>query len=140
MKTSSAKAKGRRLQNYLVDSLKSLFGLPDDDVRGAIMGENGTDVKLSTKALDILPFSFECKNTEKLNIWAAIKQSVNNMIPNTIPVVVFKRNRSEVFALLPLDGLLRIVQECNMNNIVLRDILLRGNNTDENTNSKCQAL
>ena len=46
--TRSRKAKGRRLQNWVRDSLRGLFlALTDDDVKVAIMGERGADVKLS---------------------------------------------------------------------------------------------
>ena len=44
--TRSRKAKGRRLQNWVRDSLRGLFlTLTDDDVKVAIMGEKGVDVK-----------------------------------------------------------------------------------------------
>ncbi len=52
MKTSSAKAKGRRLQQTVRDKILSLFPTLelDVDVRSAIMGETGEDIKLSKKA------------------------------------------------------------------------------------------
>ena len=67
MKTSSAKAKGRRLQNWVKDTLIEYFGWPDDDslVRTAIMGERGADVKLHHSLLNEFPYSIECKNAEK---------------------------------------------------------------------------
>ena len=46
----SRKAKGRRLQNWVRDTLLSLFPkLTDDDIYCAIMGERGVDIKLSKK-------------------------------------------------------------------------------------------
>ena len=60
----SRKAKGRKLQNWVRDSLRGLFPtLTDDDIRVAIMGESGADVKLSAKALKLFPYDIECKNT-----------------------------------------------------------------------------
>ena len=41
MKTSSAKAKGRALQDWTRDTLKSLFKFTDDDLKCAVMGETG---------------------------------------------------------------------------------------------------
>ena len=61
----SRKAKGRRLQNWVRDSLRGLFlTLTDDDVRVAIMGETGSDIKLSKTAKKLFPYDIECKNTE----------------------------------------------------------------------------
>ena len=54
--TRSRKAKGRRLQNWVRDSLRGLFlALTDDDVMVAFMGERGADVKLSKKAKKVFP-------------------------------------------------------------------------------------
>ena len=62
MKTRSAKAKGRRLQNKIRDLLLEEFKeLEPDDIRTAIMGETGEDIKLSPAARKKIPYSFECK-------------------------------------------------------------------------------
>ena len=62
--TRSRKAKGRRLQNWVRDSLRGLFlALTDDDIKVAIMGDRGADVKLSKKAKKVFPYDIECKNT-----------------------------------------------------------------------------
>ena len=59
----SRKAKGRRLQNWVRDTLLSIFKtLDDNDVSCAIMGETGEDIKLSNPAKKLIPYSFECKN------------------------------------------------------------------------------
>ena len=74
MKTASRKAKGRRLQNKIRDLLIEHFSdeLEDDDIRCAIMGESGEDLKLSPAARKLIPYSIECKNQEKLNIWDSL--------------------------------------------------------------------
>ena len=70
MKSRSAKNKGKRLQNKVRDLLlESFTDLEPDDVKSAIMGESGEDIKLSRAARRLIPYSFECKNQEKLNIW-----------------------------------------------------------------------
>ena len=69
MKTSSKKGKGRRLQNYVRNTLLEAFkSLEEDDVKAAIMGESGEDIKLSPAAKRKIRYSFECKNVERLNI------------------------------------------------------------------------
>jgi len=109
MKPSSAKAKGRRLQDHTRDRILHYFlgRLEADDVRGAIMGESGTDIKLSPLARRLFPYDVECKNQERLNIWAALEQATQNATGT--PCVVFTRNRAKVWACLPLDEVLRLV-------------------------------
>ena len=66
MKTRSAKSKGRRLQNKVKEILLEAFTeLEPDDIRTAIMGETGEDIKLSPAARREIPFSFECKTKKK---------------------------------------------------------------------------
>ena len=111
MKTSSCKAKGRRLQQALRDLLIEKYSgvLEQDDIKSTIMGESGADIQLSPAAQKLIPFNFETKNVEALNIWNALKQAeLESKKRNTIPVVVFKRNRSETYVSLKLDDFLKL--------------------------------
>ena len=111
MKTRSAKAKGRRLQNKIRDLLLEEFKeLEPDDIRTAIMGETGEDIKLSPAARRKIPYSFECKNQEKLNIWSSLEQAEENSGKHT-PLVIFKRNRSKTYAVLEFEELLQLLDE-----------------------------
>jgi hypothetical protein len=113
MKPSSAKGKGRRLQNYLRDKLYDYFpSLRMGDVKTAVMGESGEDIILSPAARDLIPFSFECKNQERLNIWESLSQSEDNCGEYT-PAVVFKRNRTKTYIALELEEFLKIIGENN---------------------------
>ena len=114
MKTSSKKSKGRRLQNYVRDNLLSSFpSLEEDDVKVAIMGESGEDIKLSPAARRKIPYSFECKNTERLQIWQAIEQAEGNA-NDRVPVVVFKRNRSKTYLTIELENFIKLIGEENV--------------------------
>lgn len=97
MRASSAKAKGRRLQQQVAQDLLKAFGeqLGPDDVRSCPMGSHGCDVQLSTAARRCVPWSIECKNQERLNLREAFQQAEANCSPGTAPVVVSKRNREE---------------------------------------------
>lgn len=109
MRPSSAKAKGRRLQDEVRQRILDTFGaLKEDDVKCAIMGESGEDIHLSPVARRAIPFSIECKNQEALNIWKALAQAEGHGHP---PLVVFKRNRSETFAALKLSSLFALLYE-----------------------------
>ena len=89
----SRKAKGRRLQNWVRDSLRGLFlTLTDDDVRVAIMGEPGSDIKLSKTAKKLFPYDIECKNTEGWKkVYDAYDQADGH--GDDRPLVFIKMNR-----------------------------------------------
>ena len=76
------------------------------------MGESGEDIILTPAARDVIPYSFECKNQERLNIWESLKQAEDNCRKYT-PAVVFKRNRTKTYIALELDEFLNIIGETN---------------------------
>ena len=111
MKPRSAKNKGKRLQNKVRDLILEKFNqLEPDDVRSITMGDSGEDILLSPAARKLFPFSVECKNQEKLNIWSALEQAEDNS-GNHIPLVIFKRNRTKTYAVLEFDNLLDLLDE-----------------------------
>tara|TARA_R100000808_G_scaffold24539_1_gene56776 strand:+ start:50 stop:400 length:351 start_codon:yes stop_codon:yes gene_type:complete len=113
MKPSSAKGKGRRLQNFLKEKIYEYFpSLRNGDVKTAVMGESGEDIILSPAARDLIPYSFECKNQERLNIWESLSQAEDNSGDFT-PVVVFKRNRTKTYIALELEEFLNLIGENN---------------------------
>ena len=111
MKPRSAKNKGKRLQNKIRDLILEKFDiLEPDDVRSITMGDSGEDIKLSPAARRLIPYSFECKNQEKLNIWSSLEQAEKNS-GNHTPLVIFKRNRTKTYAVLEFDKLLELLNE-----------------------------
>lgn len=112
MNTSSKKNKGRRLQKWVADRVKELFGLGDRDVRPTPMGVSGDDIQLSDKAVEKFPFSVECKNQETTSIWKWMKQAEADNRDLT-PLVVFKRNRSDVYVCMKFDDFMKILEEKN---------------------------
>ena len=92
MKTSVKKAKGRRLQQWVVAQVLRLFpSLTPDDVRSTPMGAHGVDVQLSTAAKELFPYDIECKNWEAFkNVYKAMEQAEYNS--TLTPVVVIKSN------------------------------------------------
>jgi hypothetical protein len=111
MKPRSAKNKGKRLQNKIRDLILEKFdSLEPDDVRSITMGDSGEDILLSPAARRLFPYSVECKNQEKLNIWSSLEQAEENSGKHT-PLVIFKRNRSKTYAVLEFDKLLELLNE-----------------------------
>jgi len=114
----SSKAKGRRLQNFVRDALRYVFietwkklpTLEEDDIKSQTMGMCGEDIVLSPAAKKLIPFSFECKNVEKLNIWSALEQADGNCDGRT-PIVVFKRNHSKTYVAIEFSEWLKTVKD-----------------------------
>lgn len=91
MKTQSAKAKGRRLQQWVRDQLIESLDIHPEDVESRSMGAQGEDIMLARAAREKFPFSIECKNVEKLNVWDAYDQAKVNS-GDYEPIVVMKKN------------------------------------------------
>ena len=94
MKTSSAKNKGRTLQKWVVEKLIEAFNIHSEDIKSCSMGACGEDVVMSRAAREKFPFSVECKNTERLNVWEAYEQAKNNC-NGYEPIVVMKKNHKK---------------------------------------------
>ena len=109
----SIKAKGRRLQNYVRDNLRRSFpSLAEDDIKSQTMGMTGEDIVLSPAAQQTIPYSFECKNKERLDLWHSLQQCVDNCNGRE-PILVIKRNQSKVYAVIEFDALLQLIEEEN---------------------------
>lgn len=115
MKTVSAKAKGRLLQQQVVRLLRKHYNFDTDvkgcyegDIQSVPMGMSRQDVRFSPAADAIIPFSIECKNQQHLNIWNALQQSESHT-NKKIPLLIFKRNKTPIYACLKLEDLLELM-------------------------------
>ena len=107
-----SKAKGRKLQNLLRDKLRVAFpSLEDDDVKSQTMGMPGEDIVLSPAARRKIPYSFECKNVERLSFWATVEQCEANCKDNVSPAIVVKKNRKDPMVAIPLDEFIQLIKE-----------------------------
>jgi hypothetical protein len=112
MKSRSAKNKGKRLQNAIRDMILEQFSeLEQDDVVSTPMGSSGTDIQLSPAARKLFPYSPECKNQEKMNIWASLEQAKHNTKDGTTPVLFFKRNNTSVYAVIPAEHFFDLIKK-----------------------------
>lgn len=111
MKPRSAKNKGKRLQNTVRDLILEHFSqLEPDDVVSTLMGDSGTDIKLSPAARKVFPYSPECKNQEKLNIWASLEQAEKNTKDSTHPILFFKRNRTKMYVAMDAEHFFNLIR------------------------------
>lgn len=107
MRPQSAKAKGRRLQQKVRDSVQLALKLTPDDVRSTPMGSQGSDLLLSPVALKKFPYRPEIKCVEKLSIWEALEQAKAHAKPDGLyPLLVISRNHDDVYAVITLEDLL----------------------------------
>ncbi len=113
MKTKSGKAKARKLQDWVRDKLYRWLEFDKDDIRCAIMGESGEDIKrISQNARERFPFSVECKNAEAHNIWNEYKQAMENASEGSEPLLIIKKNNHKPLAIIDVDALFELISEC----------------------------
>jgi len=115
MITASAKSKGRRLQQYVRDSILTLFQeeLTPADVSSNPMGCAGCDVVLSTRARELFPYAVECKNCESWTIPAWWVQTTANANKEGLkPALVISKNRQEPLVILRYTDYLELIYKC----------------------------
>lgn len=96
MKTSSAKAKGRRFQQFVRDLILRLHPtLEPDDVKSTSMGAPGEDIQLSPAARKLVPFSIECKSRASYAFYKDLDQAYTNAPKGTQPILVAKANHRD---------------------------------------------
>ena len=102
MKTQSAKAKGRKLQQWVRDQIIEQLEVHPEDIESRSMGAGGEDLIMARAARERFPFSVECKNVEKLNVWEAYEQAKSNSKDHE-PIVVMKKNQKKPLVVVDAD-------------------------------------
>ena len=113
MKPQSAKAKGRRLQQQFRELLIEELGIHPEDIESRSMGAGGEDLIMARAARQKFPYSIECKNVEKLNVWEAYKQAEENS-KDYEPVVVMKKNNHKTLVVLDAEYFVKIHKDFNL--------------------------
>jgi len=93
--TSSAKAKGRSLQQWVCKQISEMLSIPwgkDELIASREMGQSGTDVRLIGEAKKKFPFSVECKYQESWSVHGWIKQAKENQEEGTDWLLFARRN------------------------------------------------
>ena len=107
MKTQSAKAKGRRLQQWVRDKLVEELEVHPEDIESRSMGAGGEDLIMARAARQKFPYSIECKNVEKLNVWDAYSQASENS-GDYEPLVVMKKNGKKPLVVIDAEYFMRL--------------------------------
>jgi|TARA_B100000795_G_scaffold5860_1_gene4343 hypothetical protein len=109
MKTSSAKAKGRRFQQWVRDKLIETLNVHPEDVESRSMGAGGEDLIMARAAREKFPYSIECKNQETLNVWKSYEQAEANS-GDYEPVVFIKRNGQKPLVVVDAEYFVKLHQ------------------------------
>lgn len=120
MRPQSAKAKGRRFQQWCATRFKQAFPhLEGNDIRSLSMGAAGDDLILSPAALKVLPYNFEMKNVENLQLWATIRQTENRNDPtsNTLPCIALRKNHTNPIIVIPFLHFCDLVHQSSPNGV-----------------------
>ena len=94
MKPQSAKAKGRLFQQWVRDILIEERNIHPEDIESRSMGAGGEDLIMARDARQKFPFSIECKNQEKLNVYEAYAQACANSGDHE-PILFMKKNHKK---------------------------------------------
>ena len=106
MKPQSAKAKGRKLQQWVRDQLIEHRNIHPEDIESRSMGAGGEDLIMARDARQKFPFSIECKNQEKLNVWDAYQQATDNS-GDYEPILIMKKNGKRPLVVLDAENFIR---------------------------------
>jgi hypothetical protein len=115
MNPSSAKAKGRRLQQWVRDKLIEMLEVHPEDIESRSMGAGGEDLIMARAARAKFPHSIECKNVEKLNIWEAYEQASANC-NDYEPIVVIKKNGKKPLVVVDAEYYIQLFGDKNDKN------------------------
>jgi hypothetical protein len=110
MKTSSAKQKGRKLQQWMRDLLIEKLGVHPEDIESRSMGSQGEDLIMARAAREKFPLSIECKNQEAVNVWKSYEQASENS-GEYEPVLVIKRNKSKPLVVIDAEYFVSMFKE-----------------------------
>ena len=100
IRTQSAKAKGRKLQQWVRDTLIGYYPHLLGHITSTSMGAGGEDVGMSPTARAEIPLSFECKSRKSFSIYKVLDQAKANCPANSQPVLIIKQDRSKPLAIL----------------------------------------
>ena len=110
MKTSSAKQKGRKLQQWMRDLLIQKLDVHPEDIESRSMGSQGEDLIMARAAREKFPLSIECKNQESVNVWKSYEQASENS-GEYEPIVVIKRNQSKPLVVIDAEYFVSMFKE-----------------------------
>jgi len=83
-----------------------------EDIESRSMGAGGEDLIMARDARQKFPFSIECKNVERLNVYEAYEQACANSGAHE-PILFMKKNRKKPLVVVDAEWFIKNV--CNPN-------------------------
>jgi hypothetical protein len=111
---SSAKAKGRSLQQWTCKKISELLGIPwgkDELIASREASQTGTDVRLVGEAKERFPFSVECKWQESWSVPSWIRQAKSNQAKGTDWLLICKRSRENPVAIVDAERFFELLKK-----------------------------
>ena len=109
MRPQSAKAKGRLFEQWVRDQLIEERNIHPEDIESRSMGAGGEDLIMARDARQKFPFSIECKNQEKLNVYDAYDQACANSGDHE-PILFMKKNRKKPLVVIDAEYFIKNFQ------------------------------
>lgn len=109
MKSRSRKAKGKTFEKLIRSSLIDAFPELEDEIRVTIGQEHGSDLKLTKKALEVLPIKIECKSRASIAVYSWYEQASSHE-GDLEPVVFIKENRKKPLVIIDLDYFISLIK------------------------------
>lgn len=107
MKPQSAKAKGRKFQQWVRDRLIEVLSIHPEDIESRSMGAGGEDLIMARAARAAFPYSIECKNVEKLNVYEAYNQAEANC-GDYEPILFMKKNGKKALVVVDAEHFINL--------------------------------
>ena len=111
---SSAKAKARRLQDWVTKNVSKITGIKygkDELIASRPMGQSGVDTILIGKAKEMFPFSTECKYQETWSVPAWIKDAKDNQMKGTDWLLFVRKNRHEEIVIMDAEAFFDLYEQ-----------------------------
>lgn len=113
MKPQSAKAKGRRFQQWIRDKIIETFpNLTKRDVRSTGMGQGGSDIQLSEVAHRLFPYDVEAKAREDFKRIYDIYQQAQEH-GDSEPIVFIRSNSKPPLVIFAADHFFKLIEDNN---------------------------
>ena len=83
--------------------------LEEGDIKTAIAGETGTDIKLSPAAQRVFPYAVEAKRAEKVSLRQWWNQAQQNSTDKLAPLLITKQNRQETLVVMNWETFMKLL-------------------------------
>jgi hypothetical protein len=112
--TSSAKAKGRSLQQWTCQKISELLDIPwgkDELIASREASQTGTDIRLVGEAKKKFPYSVECKWQESWSLSSWIEQAKSNQGKEMDWLLIIKKSRMTPLVVMDADRFFELLKK-----------------------------